>query len=264
MLLPSGFKLNVTPLKPASSPIILTDFPSEEQIVQAGRELVDATLKWNHSKDFCKGIVKGYVHSKEADDEEPWFCRVSVHAPEVASFDEMWFGLGTNKPVHEKEYVHTVDQVVLLKSLSDHAAVWNLHYKFPLLVGNRTFTVLQVTHLDTSGSNKSGLIVSIPVDVSSDAEMLKTEFKGTRGRYVSVERIHQLEDGKTEWRMATSSTPGGSIPGFLAQASAPGQIAQDVPMFLNWLNRRRDYVKGGIAENAAASTETPAEPAPEA
>ncbi|KAI5124574.1 hypothetical protein M0805_003093 [Coniferiporia weirii] len=248
MIVPSGFKFNITPIKP-------TDIPQEEQVIQAGRELIDATLKWHNSKDYCKGVVKGYTHPKDADDEEPWFCRVSVHAPEEATFDEMWFGLGTNKPEHESQYVHTVDQVALLKRLSDRAAVWNLHYKFSPPVSNRTFTVLQVTHLDTSGPRKSGLIVSVPIDVSSDEEMSKAELKGARGRYVSVERIHQLEDGKTEWRMATSSTPGGSIPRFIAQASAPSQIAQDVPMFFKWMNSNKEYFQKGLAGAASAGTD---------
>ncbi|KAH8117379.1 hypothetical protein DFH11DRAFT_1851714 [Phellopilus nigrolimitatus] len=246
MLLPSGFRLNATPIK-------FGDIPLEEQILQAGRELADASLKWRHSKDYCKGIVKAYTHPKDADDEEPWFARVSVHAPDEVSFDEFWFGLGNNKPEHEMKrvsvslFVHTVDQVVLLKRLSEQAAIWNLHYKFAPPVSNRTFTVLQVIHLDTSGSRKTGLIVSIPIDVSTDADMSKAELKGARGRYTSVERLQELEDGKTEWRMATSSTPGGSIPSFIVQATAPGQIAQDVPLFLKWLNSDREYFKSGIA-----------------
>jgi len=70
-------------------------------------------------------------------------------------------------------------------------------------------------------------VVSIPVDLSGsgDEELAKLEEKGTRGRYVSVERLVELEDGKVQWIMATSSTPGGSIPSFIAEGSIPGQIA---------------------------------------
>ena len=45
--------------------------------------------------------------------------------------------------------------------------------------------------------------------------------------------------------MATSSTPGGSIPNFLAQSSIPGQVANDVPLFLKWVDSEREYVKEG-------------------
>lgn len=39
--------------------------------------------------------MKGYTAPKSEDDEQPWFCRASEHPPEEATFDEMWFGLGT-------------------------------------------------------------------------------------------------------------------------------------------------------------------------
>lgn len=46
-----------------------------------------------------------------------------------------------------------------------------------------------------------------------------------KGRYVSVERLKELENGKVEWRMATSSSPGGSLPSFLVESSMAGQIS---------------------------------------
>lgn len=62
-------------------------------------------------------------------------------------------------------------------------------------------------------------------------------------------------------RMATSSTPGGSIPNFLAQASIPGQVAADVPLFLKWFNADREYIRNGAQSTnggAEVSTPTPA------
>lgn len=47
-----------------------------------------------------------------------------------------------------------------------------------------------------------------------------------KGRYVSVERLTELENGNTEWRMATSSTPGGSIPTFIVENSMASKIAE--------------------------------------
>lgn len=96
MLLPSGININISAVK-------LSEIPSEDQLLQAGRELIESTLKWKHTKDYCKGVVKGYSAQKQADDDESWFCRVSEHTPDEASFDEMWFGLGTNKPEHERK-----------------------------------------------------------------------------------------------------------------------------------------------------------------
>ena len=57
------------------------------------------------------------------------------------------------------------------------------------------------------------------------------------------------------FRMATSSTPGGSIPNFLAQASIPGQIAHDVPLFLKWAHADREYVKNGAETLFGTTTE---------
>ena len=56
-----------------------------------------------------------------------------------------------------------------------------------------------------------------------------------RGKYVSVERVRELDDGaKVEWRMATSSDAGGNIPRFMTNSSLASQIAVDVPSFLKW------------------------------
>ena len=59
-------------------------------------------------------------------------------------------------------------------------------------------------------------------------------------------------------RMATSSTPGGNIPNFIVQKSTPGQVANDVPMFLKWLHSDREYFKNGIE----GSREEPEAPLP--
>jgi len=252
MLLPCGVKLNATPLKPS-------ELPPEDKVIQAGRELIEATLNWKSNGSFAKGVVTGYVHPKDADDDQPWFCRVSEHSAEEASFDEFWFGLGTNKPEHEKKFVHVVDDVVQLKKISDTVAIWSIHYHFAPPISNRAFTVAQFIQLDLTSTKRTGFVVSIPVDVhtdAGDAELAKSDFKGVRGRYVSIERVQERDDGKVEWRMATSSTPGGNIPNFIVQKSTPGQVANDVPMFLKWLHSERDYFKRGI-EGSDEQSEAP-------
>lgn len=63
-------------------------------------------------------------------------------------------------------------------------------------------------------------------------------------------------------RMATSNTPGGSIPAFLVHASVPGQISNDVPLFLKWLKSDREYFKKGAAKGGEPDpipTSVPAE-----
>lgn len=126
-----------------------------------------------------------------------------------------------------------------MKRISDTQSIWTLYYTFPPPVSPRVFTVLQTIRLLES-SPKSGIIVSIPIDLHEDHELAKIEEKGVKGRYVSVERLLELEDGMVEWRMATSSTPGGSIPSFISEGSLPGQIASDVPHFLKWFHTVRE------------------------
>jgi hypothetical protein len=46
-----------------------------------------------------------------------------------------------------------------------------------------------------------------------------------KGRYASVECIKELPNGNTEWRMATSSSPGGHIPAFIVDSTMPGFIS---------------------------------------
>ena len=67
--------------------------------------------------------------------------------------------------------------------------------------------------------------IQIPVDLTDEPELAKKEDKGVKGRYVSVERLKELENDNVEWRMATSSSPGGSLPSFLVESTMAGQIA---------------------------------------
>jgi hypothetical protein len=130
--------------------------------------------------------------------------------------------------------------------VSPSAAIWTMCYTFTPPISPRVFTVLKVTHLEET-SPRTGLvllqykcdlplclslfrsyIVGIPVDltVSGSEDLLKFEESGVKGRYVSIDRLMELEDGRTEWRMATSSTPGGSIPEFLSESLMDDTITQ--------------------------------------
>ena len=69
-------------------------------------------------------------------------------------------------------------------------------------------------------------MVSLPVDLTKDEDLASLEEHGVKGRYVSAEHVKELGGDRVEWRMATSSTPGGSIPSFIAEASIAGSIAK--------------------------------------
>lgn len=145
-------------------------------------------------------------------------------------------------------YIEAVKKATLVKKISATQEIWTMYYEFSSFgVSPRVFTVLQVTHYDSSNprtgcvsisqryyalrishSNSStfnSIFASIPVDLSSDPELAKLEETGVKGRYVSVESINELSSGNTEWRMATSSSPGGRIPAFVVESTMASSIS---------------------------------------
>ncbi|KAJ7343318.1 hypothetical protein DFH08DRAFT_872354 [Mycena albidolilacea] len=219
--------LSITPLK-------LSAIPSDEEVLKAADALLESTSSWKEGKTFHKQ-VKTLHRAKGSEDGAAWHARVSIHKPAEATFTQMWSKLGEDKALNEMKFIPNIKKVTKVKEISATQSVWTLYYTFPPPIAPRVFTVVQITRLNDS-SPRSGTIVSIPVDLSEDQELAKLEEKGVKGRYASVERILELEDGNLEWRMATSSTPGGSIPTYFVERSLPGQIAEDVPHFLKWLH----------------------------
>jgi len=203
-------------------------------IIEEGKKLIESTTAWKAGKTYFNSVQTTY-RAKEPEDGAPWFCRISEHTPKEATFDAFWEKLSKNKPVNEKEFIPVIKKVTKVKEISPNASIWTMYYTFTPPVSPRVFTELQVTHLSET-SPRTGIIVSLAIDLSSegDEDLLKLEEKGVRGRYVSVERIVELDNGNTEWRMATSSTPGGHLPNFLVESTMAKTIASDVPHFLKW------------------------------
>ncbi|KIM65328.1 hypothetical protein SCLCIDRAFT_542377 [Scleroderma citrinum Foug A] len=218
----------------------LEDVPPEDAILALGGDLIGSTDTWRKGKSFAKGkVLTLHLPRNQAPDKLPWHCRVSRHSKEDATFDEFWSKLGVNKPENERQFISAIKQIVEVKHISQTQSIWSYCYTYPPPVSPRIFTVLLTTHLNNT-TPRTGTIVSIPIDLSQDHELAKLEGKGTKGRYVAVERIVELENGEVEWRMATSGTPGGMIPSFITESSMPGQIAADVTQFLGWLPTTRD------------------------
>lgn len=103
--------------------------------------------------------------------------------------------------------------------------------------------------------------VSLPFKHPDCPEKQGAEKSRVRGKYVSVELVREVEDGKrVEWRMATSSDAGGNIPRFVTNSALPKSIAEDVPSFLRWMMRRYD----GVDEQVNTSHRKPSGSAPAA
>ncbi|KAH9484375.1 hypothetical protein JR316_0003856 [Psilocybe cubensis] len=222
--------LTITPLKPS-------EIPPEERIIAEGKTLIESSVSWKAGKTYFD-VVKTSTRGKLAGDGAPWHCRYSVHKPDEITFDQLWEKLSRNKAENELQFIHEIQKVNKIKELSPTASIWTLYYTFLPPVSPRVFTVVQVVHLSEE-KPRTGLIVSLSIDLTSkgDEELHLLEEKGTKGRYVSVERVMELEDGTTEWRMATSSTPGGNIPNFLVESTMAKKIASDVPQFIKWFQK---------------------------
>jgi len=234
----NSFQFSLAPFK-------LSDLPAEETLITAAQRLMESTLTWKQGKTYHK-VIKTYQSTQPTAASDgglasslQWHCRVSEHTPEEATFEQFWEKLGKNKAVNEKEFIPEIKEVKKVKEVSSTAQIWTLYYTFTPPVSPRVFTELQVVYLDegSGDSPKTGLVISLPIDLSSDPELAKTERKGVKGRYVSVERLLALENGNTEWRMATASTPGGMIPNFVVESTMDSTIAKDVPHFLSWLHK---------------------------
>ncbi|KAK7020477.1 DUF3074 domain-containing protein [Favolaschia claudopus] len=223
--------LSITPLKLSA---IVEEIPSDEEAFKLADTLLDSTTSWKEGKTYHKQ-VKTYSRAKGPEDGAAWHCRASIHKADEATFAQMWSKLGENKAENEMKFIPNIKKVTHVKELSPTQNIWTLYYTFPPPVAPRVFTTVQMTRL-SDVFPRNGIIVSMAVDLSDDQDLAKLEEKGVKGRYVSVERLTELEDGNVEWRMATSSTPGGSIPTYFVERSLPSQIAEDVPHFMKWLH----------------------------
>lgn len=151
----------------------MLDIPPESTIIAEGRALIDSSTSWKRGKTYYKNVVT-YSGPKRPGDEAPWYCRVSIHTPEEATFDQLWDKLGRNKASNEQQQVYYIppmwsavdlipcrfisilNKVTQVKVLSESAEIWTMHYTFPAPLSTRVFTVLQVTQLDDQSSPRSG------------------------------------------------------------------------------------------------------------
>ncbi|KAI9446496.1 hypothetical protein H4582DRAFT_569251 [Lactarius indigo] len=241
----SSFKLTIArELRP-------NELPSDEQVVTAGREVLEASKGWKKGKVYQKNTVRTYSRSKGPGDGASWYCRVSEHTAAEGNVRRIipLSGSGYDDDEYDR-YIDVVKKATLIKKVSATQEIWSSYYEFPSFgVSPRVFTVLQVTCYEPS-SPRTGLIISIPVDLTGEPELAKLEERGVKGRYVSVESLTELPSGKTEWRMATSSSPGGRIPTLLVENTMASAISADVPHFLKWFQT----VRGATETNEGVPT----------
>ena len=105
--------LTITPLKPSGKSTDryfvdndlsdVAEIPSEELIIVEGKTLIESTTAWKAGKTYNN--VQTTYRAKEPADGASWYCRISEHTPEEATFDAFWEKLSKNKALNEKECV---------------------------------------------------------------------------------------------------------------------------------------------------------------
>ncbi|CAE6442247.1 unnamed protein product [Rhizoctonia solani] len=172
-------------------PVSLKDIPDLHAVLAEAKSLIQDIPNWNEGK-----VYRGVRTHKKAMTGPSWHSRTSVHESDDGTFEEFWNCLGVNHSLNEKEYVPEVNSARLLASFEGFEA-WTMGYKFTPPVWDRTFTVLIACILDGQ-PNRQGFVLSLPLDVSADQTLVAQEPRGVRGRYVSIERVKEIE-GKVEW-----------------------------------------------------------------
>ncbi|RPB01770.1 hypothetical protein L873DRAFT_1675516, partial [Choiromyces venosus 120613-1] len=89
---------------------------------------------------------------------------------------------------------------------------------------------------------RSTMVIALPIE----GKMVSKS--DVRGKYISVEYIHELEDGEVEIFTAVCSDAGGNIPRWVQNMAMPGQIFNDGKKFIEYLRKKSvaaETVSGG-------------------
>ena len=89
-----------------------------------------------------------------------------------------------------------------MEKISPEQEIWTLHYALRPPISNRVFTVVITTHVDKDATTglRTGYVITVPVDVSSNPEYSKKEASVTRGSFTAIERIQETAEGGVNWR----------------------------------------------------------------
>jgi hypothetical protein len=85
----------------------LLEIPSEDEIINAATQIMESSSSWKKGKSFHNKTVHTYSRRSESNgrDQAGWYCRVSEHTAEDATFDQFWNKLGENKAENEMKFV---------------------------------------------------------------------------------------------------------------------------------------------------------------
>lgn len=178
------------------------------------KELIDTITTWTPDKKF--GQVETFTTTI---DGLFWAARRSLHQQPIAAFKKVLF---ENHTEHEAKYMHIITRYAQLDSAEPWKS-YRVEYKLPFPLRKREFVFyIQCVEL----SETEFIVVSLPRFYDSDM---------VRGKYISVEKVRQTDEG-VEWTMATTSDAGGLLPMFLQRPQLTATIAKDVDAVLEYMN----------------------------
>ncbi|KAF9466838.1 hypothetical protein BDZ94DRAFT_1157256 [Collybia nuda] len=219
------------------------DLPAFDELIEEAELLLEASKTWKVGETFGKVETFSSAGSRDSgrSNSPKWYCRVSEHQRDDITFGTLWRYLGGNKVPNEQRFIPEIKKVMRVQYISESQSIWSKCYTGPPPFSPRIFTFLQVVQLrNYPAHGRTGIMISIPVDLSSEKDLLELEEKGIRARQVRVERLQELNDGKLiEWRLVTKEDFGGCIPRIWMQRLTLQNMAKDVSSFISWVQQQR-------------------------
>ncbi|GAK63876.1 uncharacterized protein PAN0_003c2085 [Moesziomyces antarcticus] len=240
----------------------------------AAFKFVRDTPGWKKTKSFSSaagGNVQCKVLPSQVSQiaKKGWHLRESQHAADCGlTFDDWRKYIRFEHTLFEKQYIEDITLTdCVAKVKPDEAEIWHNAYKLPIVTADRDFVEMLLTidlpaHAEpfsveheaatlawirdpqralipsdatTEPAHRSFVVLQFPVDhpdVPADPHKV-------RAVYSSFEAVSEAPaqggDGKVvDWKMAVQSDTRGRIPTMMQEMAMPGEIAHDVPAFIEW------------------------------
>ncbi|KAI5891608.1 uncharacterized protein SCHCODRAFT_02581548 [Schizophyllum commune H4-8] len=206
-----------------------SDAPAADALIADALSVVRESDTWE-----VKLVKAGAtVRRRKADGDNHWFCRVSTHAQDDLSFDQLWDKVGVQRFPSQKQYLSDVTRVNLIEAGPKNRTVWSAYHSSSSLASPRIFTVLLETRLrEFPPQARTGVAVEIPVDISSRAAFAHMEERGVKAHAVTIEHVKEVNDGSAiEWRVITCRHYGGMLPAAVWARQMPDrlvEVAEDI------------------------------------
>lgn len=158
---------------------------------------------------------------KTRHESHAYIQRYSKHT--TVSYDQLRDMLYIDHSLNEPDYVHSLTESTLLRTLGQEAGIFSLHFNTPPLSSNREF----IEMVATKEEDRFFMVVSQPVTLEDAPK------KGyVRGAYQAWELVSERRDqqGNTyvAWICIQRSAAGGLVPNFLSDHFAGKDFHKDV------------------------------------